>query len=1094
MTQYKMDQKRDNITLKTALQGIHRRQRFVSTINILIVSLYIGLGWLLLMHLADWILILPSSIRLILSVVTVLVLPVLAIYLLITFLRQPDNRKIAANIEKALPELKQEISTAVQFGLGEESRENYSRQVIADLIQRAEEKLKVIRGGSFLPVRALPFGKLAVYILISLTLISLIKPAELGISLERFIHPDGVIGNWEGIEINPGDARVARGSEIRVDVANPGRTSGRIEWRGAANGSAPMTITNGKLEAGIKAIDSSLAYRIVLGRRQSRFYRIDCYTPLLLSDIRIKITPPRYTGFQIRQTENQGDITAIRGSRVYISAVSTLPLEEAGLTFDRSGQKDVAITEGRQLSASFYVGKDENYRLWGRTAQGDTFVNPAEYRIACLEDEPPVIEITSPEGEVLLGEDMKVSLTGLASDDLGLSAVRLGYISRDREQRQDINRWQKCPEAAAVEYVWEVGRLDVLPGDSVAYWLEALDNDAVSGPKTGRSRVQMIRVPTIEDIYRSLATADSAAIEEIGRAEQARSQLNQEIDKLAQSLKESRKIDWQQQAAAEQVLKTQQELADRLEKAMEQASEDLAQRENKWSFDQETMEKLAQLRELFDQVATDKMRQDMERLRQALDKLDKQEVSRALDNLKLSQEDFNRQLDQTMELLKELQRERQMEKLDRQLQDLTQRQKDLKDRTEERPDHDQNQRLSAQQKGLAEDLKKISGEMQELARELKEPNREASQKLSESADRLQQKQTGRKMEKASQSLSQNENSQAADLQKQVLSELSMVSSGMQSARSSMRQAKNKAAAKAVRQRARDLLDLSRQQESLNQIGTDAAADRNDLANQQQIIRRQAERIRQELDNMARNNMLLSPRSQQMMQEASRQMDQAAQSHSEGRGDQAQKGGQKALAALNGAAISLMESSSGQGGGSGDMMQDLAGLSGQQQSINEGTSSTLPLPQEGGGQMSQQARSQMSRLAARQEAVRQGMEEFNQKYGGRRDKTGRMDDLVEEMKQVIEDLKKQQVSRQTIERQEKILTRMLDAQQSLKERDFSKQRQAESGRLPENGYLPPRTDKGKWTPQGLPAWKNWRQEYYPLEYKEILEEYFRSLGQ
>jgi len=402
--------------------------------------------------------------------------------------------------------------------------------------------------------------------------------------------------------------------------------------------------------------------------------------------------------------------------------------------------------------------------------------------------------------------------------------------------------------------------------------------------------------------------------------------------------------------------------------------------------------------------------------------------------------------------------------------------------------------LSAQQKGLAEDLKKISGEMQELARELKEPNREASQKLSESADRLQQKQTGRKMEKASQSLSQNENSQAADLQKQVLSELSMVSSGMQSARSSMRQAKNKAAAKAVRQRARDLLDLSRQQESLNQIGTDAAADRNDLANQQQIIRRQAERIRQELDNMARNNMLLSPRSQQMMQEASRQMDQAAQAHSEGRGDQAQKGGQKALAALNGAAISLMESSSGQGGGSGDMMQDLAGLSGQQQSINEGTSSTLPLPQEGGGQMSQQARSQMSRLAARQEAVRQGMEEFNQKYGGRRDKTGRMDDLVEEMKQVIEDLKKQQVSRQTIERQEKILTRMLDAQQSLKERDFSKQRQAESGRLPENGYLPPRTDKGKWTPQGLPAWKNWRQEYYPLEYKEILEEYFRSLGQ
>ncbi|MDQ7799326.1 MAG: DUF4175 family protein [Candidatus Edwardsbacteria bacterium] len=1089
-----MDFNQENKSFRSLLTNFHRRKKATDIANVLIKVIYLAMGWLLLLHLADWILVLPSSVRLILSFATVLALPILAIYLLYLGLRPVDHRKISYKIEKAIPALKQEISTAVQFGLEPESRENYSAQLIDDLIERAGERLKGIQGGGIFPVRALPFGKPAVYILISLALISLIKPAELGISLERFIHPDGVIGNWEGIEINPGDARVARGSEIMVDVANPGRTSGRVEWRGASNGSAPMTITNGKLEAGIKAIDSSLAYRIVLGRRQSRFYRIDCYTPLLLSDIRIKITPPRYTGFQVRQTENQGDITAIRGSRVDISAVSTLPLEEAGLTFDRSGQKDVAITEGRQLSASFYVGKGENYRLWGRTAQGDTFVNPAEYRITCLEDEPPVIEITSPEGEILLGENMKVSLTGLAGDDLGLSAVRLGYLSRDREQHQDISRWQKCPVEAAVEYVWDVGRLDVLPGDSVAYWLEALDNDAVSGAKMGRSRVQIIRVPTIEDIYRSLAQTDSAVMEEIGQTEKSRSQLNQEIDKLAQSLKEARKIDWQQQAAAEQVLERQQELADQLEKAMEQAAQDLAQRENKWSFDQETMEKLAQLRELFDQVATDKMRQDMERLRQALDKLDKQEVSRALDNLKLSQEDFKRQLDQTLELLKELQQERQMEKLDRQLQDLTQRQKDLKEKTEGRPNDNLNQRLSAEQKGLAEDLKKISGEMQELARELREPNREASQKLSESADRLQQKQTGRKMEKASQSLSRNENSQAADLQKQVLSELSMISAGMQSARSSMRQAKSKAAAQAVRQRVRDLLDLSRQQESLNQSGTDAAADRNDLANQQQIIRRQAERIRQELDNMARNNLLLSPRSQQMMQEASRQMDQAAQAHSEGRGDQAQKGGQKALAALNGAAISLMESSSGQGGGSGDMMQDLAGLSGQQQSINDGTSSMLPLPQEGGGQLSQQARSQMSRMAARQEAVRQGMEEFNQKYGGRRDKTGRMDDLVEEMKQVIEDLKKQQVSRQTIERQERILTRMLDAQQSLKERDFSKQRRSESGRRPVDSYRPPRTDKGKWTPQGLPAWKNWRQEYYPLEYKEILEEYFRSLGQ
>lgn len=1092
-----MEYTRKNKSLKSLLSDLNRRKNTVDFINTLIKSANIFAGWLLLLHLADWIFILPATVRIVLSVVTLTALPVFLVYLSISLLRRADYRKISCDIEKAVPELKQEISTAVQFSFRLGNRENYSTLLIERLISRAEEKLGNIDPDDILKINIFPFGKIVSAGLVLIILLILFSPYQLIISFQRYTSPRGVVGKWLESDILPGDCRIAKGSDLEINVSFKGSSRrAKIEWQNndGKTRTQSLSLNQGRLGGMIPAIQSELKYRILLGRKQSPRYLVKCHTPLLLSDIKIKIVPPSYTKLFPYSLENQGNITALRGSRAYLTARSTLPLKEAELTLEATGKRPIALDQDSLLSAEFMVTGQECYSLWGRTAAGDTFVNSDRYQINCLNDEFPIIELTYPENEIMLGEDMTVNVNGLADDDFGLTAIRLGFLYHEATKKTDIIACREKPKDTAFSYIWQLGELPILPGDSVVYWLEATDNDAVSGPKTGRSKKQIIRIPTIEDIYRSLVQADSGFMEEVEATQFSHDQLKQEIDRLAQSIKESRKIDWRQQAAAEDVLQKQQELLKQLEKAMEQAAESIKDRQSKWSFDQETMEKLAQLRELFDQVATDQMRQDMEKLKQSLGKLDKQEVSRALENLKLSQEDFKRQLDQTMAMLKELQQEQQMEKLDRQINDIIKRQSELKERTERSSRGQENKKLSAEQEQLAQELGSISQDMEKMAAELSQTDKEASEQLKKNFEQLSHEQTGQKMESAAQSLSENDNSQAADLQKQVLSELSTMSSGMQSARNSMRRSRNQAAAKAVQQKAKDLIDLSKQQEGLNLSSTSASGNSNDLANQQQIIKRQAARLQQELDNMSRNNMMLSPLSQQQLQEAIRQMAQAGQAFYEGNTGNAQKGGQKALAALNSAALSLMEGSGSSSGGSGDMIQDLSGLSQQQQAVNEGTGDLMPLPGDGQPRLSQKDRSLMSRLAAQQEAVRQGMEGFNQRYAGRQDKTGRLDDLAEEIKRVVEDLKNQQVSRETIERQEKILTRMLDAQQSLQERDFSRKRKAETGRLPENVYRPPNIDRGKWTPQGLPAWRNWRQEYYPQEYQEVLEEYFKSLGQ
>ena len=108
------------------------------------------------------------------------------------------------------------------------------------------------------------------------------------------------------------------------------------------------------------------------------------------------------------------------------------------------------------------------------------------------------------------------------------------------------------------------------------------------------------------------------------------------------------------------------------------------------------------------------------------------------------------------------------------------------------------------------------------------------------------------------------------------------------------------------------------------------------------------------------------------------------------------------------------------------------MSQQQQCINEGT---MNLPQL--GMMAQQQ--MMEQLQKQQEALKQQLEELLSENPGKENSgAGKAKD---EMEEVIEDFRRKQVDRKTHERQQRILSRMLDSQKSLSQKDFSEKRKS-----------------------------------------------------
>jgi small-conductance mechanosensitive channel len=201
-----------------------------------------------------------------------------------------------------------------------------------------------------------------------------------------------------------------------------------------------------------------------------------------------------------------------------------------------------------------------------------------------------------------------------------------------------------------------------------------------------------------------------------------------------------------------------------------------------------------------------------------------------------------------------------------------------------------------------------------------------------------------------------------------------------------------------------------------------------------------------------------------------------------------------LRALNRTAILLYQSlsalsQSSSATGLSQLLQQLQQLSQQQQQLNQATQQLFEGKQ---GLSAQQAL--LASLAAQQRALQEAIQELAQRIGTRRDILGRVDQLGQEMEKVAQDLQRQQMTPQTTERQRRILSRLLDAQRSLRKAGFSQKRESQVGQEqihPRSISLP--SDFGERENLLRYELQKALKQGYPREYEELLIKYFEALS-
>jgi septal ring factor EnvC (AmiA/AmiB activator) len=171
---------------------------------------------------------------------------------------------------------------------------------------------------------------------------------------------------------------------------------------------------------------------------------------------------------------------------------------------------------------------------------------------------------------------------------------------------------------------------------------------------------------------------------------------------------------------------------------------------------------------------------------------------------------------------------------------------------------------------------------------------------------------------------------------------------------------------------------------------------------------------------------------------------------------------------------------------GDQKQGNPQLSELQKQLNEQISELKK-----SGKTGRELSEELARLAAEQEKLRRMLQEEEKKLNQKNGKEGSMGDITEKMEETEIDLVNKKLTQQLIQRQQEILTRLLEAEDAMREQELDPEREAKTAREIQR-EIPPEFEKYlKTKEKEIELLRTLPPRLNPYYKKEVME-YFNRL--
>ena len=1008
-----------------------------------------------------------------------------------------------------------------------------------------------------------------------LTLVSLWNPAVGQRALQGFVfaYPTPASIVWGELQVvGGGDCTVLAGDDVVVRLRDHGPLAPEMVLRFNDTGDLWKTRQLQPVNAQepweytyrFENVRDNTDFRFESGNRQTADFKIEVVQRPIVHQFTLRLIPPPYTGRDpVTLEEGRGDAIALVGTQIELRGEASTPLRRGAIEPVEVDEAAISLPtplsleiDGSSFAAEFLLRSNVSWRFDIMDNHGHKNADPVTYRLTTIEDRAPYVEIREPQGDASIPKSLVVPVFVYASDDFGISGMRLVYqheregegskadektirlelsgrSATDPEGRPLTN---VAPEVVKI-YEWNLNEVGLYPGDYVSFYVEVEDNDEFSGHKTARTPTLRLRLPTLAELYADLQEKDEHRMTDLEEVLEKGRDVWEKFEQMARELKKRPEMDWKKEQEIDRAIEKQKELAEQVQEISREMKKELDRMEEQQLVSQQVAEKMEAIRELMEQVESETMREYMEQLQKAMKEITPEEVQRQLEEMQLSQEEFLERLERTKNLLEQLKREQELDSMIERTADLLQRQEEVSEQTrqmteepkseegdkseseaeqsaenqseqgqkeesaaDEKPvDPDEAKRLAEEQKKLAEEMQKLQEELDKLAQEFQENQ---GKELNDAQEQAQEEDPSEQMDQASKNLKQQQPQQAQQNQQQAEQSLRKLYEQLMEAQMAMNMNMEQQSAEALTQAARQSLDVSFRQEHLSreQAPMGDFDSTGDLARQQQALRQSTGKVIEGLDEMAQKSLSIPPAINAMLGEAMNLMDAGVEAYEKGNALAGRVRGEEAYAQLNKVVIELNRSaracmascSSGQQPSSLSARQKMQQMTQRQQQLNDATRQMQDRLQNQ-GQLTAEERAQMSRMLGEQSALEQALQDIEKQAADEKDLLGRMDRMRAEMKEVIEDMESDVVTEETLRIQERIVSRMLQAQRSMHKRDYNKQRESRVGEeiYSEGGKSLDLEDARRQLRRDI---QRALESETPEEYEELVRQYFRAISE
>ncbi|MBA7594544.1 MAG: hypothetical protein GH143_10680 [Calditrichaeota bacterium] len=845
----------------------------------------------------------------------------------------------------------------------------------------------------------------------------------------------------------------------------------------------------------------------------------------VIEELSFTITAPEYTGEPPEEVGgNVADITALVGSQVNLTGRTNLPLDSAFLNLD--GAELPLTVEGNSIHGGFTLEQTTSMIISVVDTRDVINANPIHYTFTALPDYAPILSMILPKVTVDLDESMMVPIHFDVSDDFGFSRAQVTFEIRhpeyltqdDRIYTHGIPELLPARRSQRVTHVWELSPLNLVPGDEVHFHIEVYDNNIVSGPGKAVSGTLIARLPTLADLFaRAAERSDEAATitEDVLEDLEGVKAL---LEEMELAFRGEEQVSWEQQQKGKEVLATLEEVIAAMESVQNQIAELGSKAEENSLFSDEILQKYDEIQNLLEEIMTSELEEAMARLRDALEKMDPERLKNALQNMQFQASEFEAQLDRFLDIFRRALAEMKMDEVAKRLEQMVATEEQLlqqlnhtaEEQEQEHAGDDRSQPgneiessrqlrdLAARHKEQERALNAVRETMGEAAEAVVPYSPESARQLSDLRNSDLTRETEESLQEGTRSLqsqqmaaSQSQLRQSEELLRSLRDEAAAIREQFQRATVNEMLTQFQRAISGV-------LTTSKQQERLfletEKLRRNSPRVREAAETQHQLLRSMS-RLIEQLIALSRQSFHITPEVGRKVGRANAAMHKAVESLAANDPPGAVRSQRESMTALNETAVALSNAmavmqQSGSASGYEQFLQRMQNLTQGQQGLNEQALS-MQL-----GQMAGMSRIElMRRLQARQRQLARVLEQILDDYpsqsGG---KQGGLGQALQDMEEVIKNFQRRRVTRRTLERQQQIVTRLLDSQKSLTVQDFKKERKGEA----------PAQILTYTGPSGLPANLGEREDLimqamekalrtgYSQGYQVIIQNYFQRL--